>query len=54
MPGRRRLRPPGPWREELHQAITRGLLDCGPWEQIFYGELDGRRDKRVLIKIIGD
>ena len=35
-------------------AITRGKLDFGPWEQIFYGEFDGRRDKRVLVKIIGE
>ena len=35
-------------------AITKGQLDCGPWEQIFYGEFDGRRRKRVLIKIIGE
>lgn len=35
-------------------AITDGRLDCGPWEQIFYGEFDGRRRKRVLVKIIGD
>ena len=35
-------------------AITDGKLDFGPWEQIFYGEFDGRRRKRVLIKIIGD
>ncbi len=35
-------------------AITKGKLDFGPWEQIFYGEFDGKRDKRVLIKIIGD
>ena len=35
-------------------AITAGKLDFGPWEQIFYAEFDGRRDKRVLIKIIGD
>lgn len=35
-------------------AITKGQLDFGPWEQIFYGEFDGRRKKRVLIKIIGD
>jgi secondary thiamine-phosphate synthase enzyme len=35
-------------------AITRGRLDLGPWEQIFYGEFDGRRPKRVLIKIIGE
>lgn len=35
-------------------AITNGKLDFGPWEQIFYGEFDGRRQKRVLIKIIGE
>lgn len=35
-------------------AITRGKLDFGPWEQIFYGEFDGRRKKRVLVKIIGE
>lgn len=35
-------------------AITNGKLDFGPWEQIFYGEFDGRRKKRVLVKIIGD
>jgi len=35
-------------------AITQGKLDMGPWEQIFYGEFDGKRKKRVLIKIIGD
>ncbi|MBF0457210.1 MAG: YjbQ family protein [Nitrospirae bacterium] len=35
-------------------AITDGKLDLGPWEQIFYGEFDGRRKKRVLVKIIGD
>ena len=38
---------------EVVVAITRGQLDFGPWEQIFYGEFDGRRDKRILIKIIG-
>jgi len=38
---------------EVVVAITRGKLDFGTWEQIFYGEFDGRRDKRVLIKIIG-
>ena len=38
---------------EVVIAITNGDLDFGPWEQIFYGEFDGRRDKRVLIKIIG-
>lgn len=35
-------------------ALTGGRLDFGPWEQIFYGEFDGRRKKRVLVKIIGD
>ena len=35
-------------------AVTDGRLDFGPWEQIFYGEFDGRRRKRVLVKIIGD
>ncbi|MFQ5988398.1 MAG: secondary thiamine-phosphate synthase enzyme YjbQ [Candidatus Methylomirabilales bacterium] len=35
-------------------AVTNGKLDFGPWEQIFYGEFDGRRRKRVLIKIIGE
>jgi len=35
-------------------AITEGRLDLGPWEQIFYGEFDGRRRKRVLVKIIGE
>jgi secondary thiamine-phosphate synthase enzyme len=39
---------------EVVVAITGGELDFGPWEQIFYGEFDGRRDKRVLVKIIGD
>ena len=39
---------------EVLVAITDGKLDFGPWEQIFYGEFDGRRRKRVLIKIIGD
>ena len=39
---------------EVLVAVTKGKLDFGPWEQIFYGEFDGRRDKRVLIKIIGD
>ena len=39
---------------EVVVAITRGHLDFGPWEQIFYGEFDGRRRKRVLVKIIGD
>jgi secondary thiamine-phosphate synthase enzyme len=39
---------------EVVVAITRGRLDFGPWEQIFYGEFDGLRDKRVLVKIIGE
>jgi len=39
---------------EVVVAITNGKLDFGPWEQIFYGEFDGRRRKRVLIKIIGE
>ena len=39
---------------EVMVAITNGELDFGPWEQIFYGEFDGRRRKRVLIKIIGE
>jgi len=39
---------------EVVIAITNGSLDFGPWEQIFYGEFDGRRKKRVLVKIIGD
>jgi len=39
---------------EVVLAVTEGKLDFGPWEQIFYGEFDGRRRKRVLIKIIGE
>lgn len=39
---------------EVVVAITNGKLDFGPWEQIFYGEFDGRRKKRVLVKVIGD
>ena len=39
---------------EVVVAVTQGALDFGPWEQIFYGEFDGRRTKRVLIKIIGE
>ena len=39
---------------EVVVAVTAGRLDLGPWEQIFYGEFDGRRDKRVLVKIIGE
>ena len=38
---------------EVVVAVTEGRLDLGPWEQIFYGEFDGRRAKRVLVKIIG-
>ena len=39
---------------EVVVAVTNGKLDFGPWEQIFYAEFDGRRDKRVLVKIIGE
>jgi secondary thiamine-phosphate synthase enzyme len=39
---------------EVVVALTSGKLDFGPWEQIFYGEFDGRRKKRVLVKIIGE
>ena len=39
---------------EVVVAITEGKLDFGPWEQIFYGEFDGKRKKRALVKIIGD
>jgi secondary thiamine-phosphate synthase enzyme len=39
---------------EVVVAVTGGKLDFGPWEQIFYGEFDGRRRKRVLVKIIGE
>jgi len=39
---------------EVVVAVTEGRLDFGPWEQIFYGEFDGRRPKRVLVKIIGE
>lgn len=39
---------------EVVVAITKGRLDTGPWEQIFYGEFDGQRKKRVLVKIIGE
>ena len=39
---------------EVVVAVTQGRLDFGPWEQIFYGEFDGKRDKRVLVKIIGE
>ncbi len=39
---------------EVVIAITKGRLDFGPWEQIFYGEFDGRRSKRVLVKLLGE
>lgn len=39
---------------EIVAAVTDGKLDFGPWEQIFYGEFDGKRSKRVLVKIIGE
>ena len=39
---------------EVVVAITKGKLDFGPWEQIFYGEFDGQRPKRVLVKVIGE
>jgi thiamine phosphate synthase YjbQ (UPF0047 family) len=39
---------------EVVVAITKGQLDFGPWEQIFYGEFDGDRPRRVLIKVIGE
>jgi secondary thiamine-phosphate synthase enzyme len=39
---------------EVVVAVTNGQLDFGPWEQIFYGEFDGKRQKRVLVKIIGE
>jgi len=39
---------------EVVIAITKGQLDFGPWEQIFYGEFDGKRPKRVLVKVIGE
>ena len=39
---------------EVVVAVTRAKLDFGPWEQIFYGEFDGRRKKRVLVKVIGE
>jgi secondary thiamine-phosphate synthase enzyme len=39
---------------EVVVAVTKGKLDFGPWEQVFYGEFDGRRRKRVLVKIIGE
>ena len=39
---------------EVVVAITNGKLDFGPWEQIFYGEFDGQRNKRVLVKLIGE
>jgi len=39
---------------EVVVAITNGQLDFGPWEQVFYGEFDGKRNKRILVKIIGE
>jgi thiamine phosphate synthase YjbQ (UPF0047 family) len=39
---------------EVVVAVTGGHLDLGPWEQVFYGEFDGMRQKRVLVKIIGE
>jgi len=39
---------------EVVVAVTDGRLDLGPWEQVFYGEFDGRRKIRVLVKIIGE
>jgi len=39
---------------EIVAAVTEGRLDFGPWEQIYYAEFDGRRPKRVLVKIIGE
>ena len=39
---------------EVVVAVTKGKLDFGPWEQIFYGEFDGKRSKRILVKIIGE
>lgn len=39
---------------EVVVAVTEGRLDLGPWEQVFYGEFDGRRRKRVLVKIVGE
>jgi secondary thiamine-phosphate synthase enzyme len=39
---------------EVVVAVTNGRLDFGPWEQIFYGEFDGKRNKRILVKIIGE
>ena len=39
---------------EVVVAVTKGRLDFGPWEQIFYGEFDGKRTKRVLVKIVGE
>lgn len=39
---------------EVTIAVTGGKLDLGPWEEIFYGEFDGKRDKRILVKIVGE
>ena len=58
MPRQPRLDDRGALRQvmgrEVVVAVTEGRLDFGPWEQIFYGEFDGRRRKRVLVKIIGE
>jgi len=58
MPRQLRLDIPGGLRQvigrEVVVAITKGKLNFGPWEQIFSGEFDGRRRKRVLVKIIGE
>jgi secondary thiamine-phosphate synthase enzyme len=40
--------------QEVVIAVTNGKLDFGPWERVFYGEFDGRRPKRVLVKVIGE
>ena len=60
--GWKRSRPTSPYPSicitvpgrEVVVAVTQGKLDFGPWEQIFYGEFDGRRKKRALVKIIGE
>jgi thiamine phosphate synthase YjbQ (UPF0047 family) len=50
-----KLAPHEPVSQYRHNvAVTNGKMDFGPWEQIFYGEFDGRRRKRVLVKIIGE
>ena len=45
---------PSPMDAQAVRAECKGRLDFGPWEQIFYGEFDGRRRKRVLVKVIGE